>query len=76
MALIRGAVAVRGDGHGAVRAVLVREPDARTQRHLRADDAVAPEEAGRVQVHRATLSPAAARLAPCTADKRKSEPVR
>ena len=76
LALIRGAVAVHCDGHGAVRAVLVREPDARAHRHLRADDAVAAEEAGRVHVHRAALSPAAARLAPCTSHKRQSEQVR
>jgi hypothetical protein len=44
LALVRGAVAEIGEGHAVVAEILVGEGEARADRHLRADDAVAAVE--------------------------------
>ena len=65
LALVGGAIAEIGEGHPVVAEVLVGEGEARPDRHLRADDAVAAVEMllFREHVHRAALALGIAALA-------------
>ena len=51
LALVRRAVTIEREGHAAVALVLVSESEARTQRGLSTDDAVAAEKVGFRIVH-------------------------